>query len=144
MSPSPTESPSDSTGPPDRQTLALLERQLATDSLVADTRFEPNAYEPHLLRASLDASQYPAPTESARLDLRWFASGDFSIHYVERDSSGSQWECRWDRHPNDHDARLHFHRPPDGDEVEDLSLPSLHPLEVYSTVLTAVEQRLEA
>lgn len=143
MSPPPTESPQESTGPPDRQTLRLLERHLAKDSLVADTVFDPNAHEPHLLRASLDASRYPTSTESARLDVRWFESGDFSIHYVESSPNGGRWECRWDRHPNDHNTRLHFHRPPDGDAVADLSLPSLHPLEVYSTVLTALEQRLE-
>jgi hypothetical protein len=132
-----------SSGPPDRQTLQLLERHLGDDSLVADTTFEPDAHEPRLLRASLDTSQYPSSTAFARLDVRWFASGDFSIHYIEDGPNGDPWECRWDRHPNDHNARLHFHRPPDGDEIEDLSLPSRHPLEVYSTVLTALEQRLE-
>lgn len=143
MSPPPADSPPASTGPPDRQILRLLERHLATDSLVADTVFEPDAYEPRLLRAVLDTGHYPTSTDTARLEIRWFASGDFSLHYVEAGPDGDRWECRWDHHPNDHNTRLHFHQPPDGNEVTDLSLPSLHPLEVYSTVLTALEQRLE-
>jgi hypothetical protein len=38
---------------------------------------------------------------------------------------------------------VHFHEPPSGTEISDLELASLHPLEVYSTVLTAIEQRIE-
>lgn len=140
----PAESPSDATGPPDRQTLRLLERHLSDDPLVAATAFEPEPYEPRLLRASLDTGNYPEATESARLDFRWFTNRDFSVHYIEVGSDGSQWECRWDRHPNEHNARLHFHHPPDGKEVTELSLPSMHPLAVYSTVLDAGEQRLQA
>jgi hypothetical protein len=79
----------------------------------------------------------------ARLDVRWFTTGDFSLHYVEEHESGEHWECRWDRHPNPHNSRVHFHEPPSGTEISDLELASLHPLEVYSTVLTAIEQRIE-
>ncbi|WP_082256443.1 hypothetical protein [Haloferax sp. ATB1] len=132
-----------STGPPDRQTLRLLERHLASDSFVVETEFDPDSYEPRLLHALLDAGRYPESIETARLDIRWFTTGDFSIHYVEAHDDGSQWECRWDQHPNTHNARVHFHQPPDAAEVTGLSLSSLHPLEVYSTVLTAVDQRLE-
>lgn len=136
--------PPPSTGPPDRQTLQLLERHLAGDSLVVATKFEPDSYEPRLLRVWLDDDQYPSSTDAARLDVRWFTTGDFSIHYVETHADGSQWECRWDRHPNEHNDRVHFHHPPDGSEVTDLSLPSPHPLELYATVLDALEQRLVA
>jgi hypothetical protein len=75
--------------------------------------------------------------------VRWFTSGDFAVQYVETSVDG-RWECRWDRHPNDHSARLHFHRPPDGADTETLSLPTTHPLGVYATVLAAVEERVEA
>lgn len=143
MSQPPGDSWSDSTGPPDRQTLRLLERHLGSDSLVAETAFDPDPYEPRLLHALLDAGRYPESIPAARLDIRWFTTGDFSIHYVEEHDDGEQWECRWDRHPNTHNTRLHFHQPPTAAEITDLSLMSLHPLEVYSTVLTAVEQRLE-
>lgn len=142
MSP-PASGPSGSTGPPDRQTLRLLERQLAAESLVEETGFDPDTHEPRLLRAELDAGQYPKSTVSVRIDIRWFTTGDFSFHYTEIQNDGSQWECRWDRHPNAHNSRLHFHQPPDASAVSDLSLASLHPLSVYATVLGAIERRVE-
>lgn len=143
MSQPPGDSGPDSTGPPDRQTLRLLERHLGSDRLVAETAFNPDPYEPRLLYALLDAGRYPDSIPAARLDIRWFTTSDFSIHYVEEHDDGGQWECRWDRHPNRHNTRLHFHQPPAAAEITDLSLASLHPLEIYSRVLTAVEQRLE-
>lgn len=143
MSPSSTGSPSDSTGPPDRQTLRLLERQLSDEPLITDTAFEPDAYEPRLLCARFGDECYSSSIDAARLDIRWFTSGDFSIHYIETTSADDHWECRWDRHPNDHNTRTHFHEPPDGDSVTDLSLSSRHPLDVYATVQAAIEQRLE-
>lgn len=130
------------TGPPDRQTLQLLERHLSRRSFVEHTEFDPDSYEPRLLRAGLDIDQFPGETDTARLDIRWFTTGDFSIHYVEMHDNGERWECRWDRHPNEHNARLHFHQPPNGDDVTDLSLSSTHPLDVHSTVLDALAQRL--
>ncbi|WP_416841810.1 hypothetical protein [Haloferax sp. DFSO52] len=143
MCPQPEDSTPHSTGPPDRQILRLLERHLASDSLVAETEFDPDSYEPRLLHALLDAGRYPESIETARLDIRWFTTGNFSIHYVEEHDDEMLWECRWDRHPNNHNSRLHFHQPPDATDVTDLTFSSLHPLEVYSTVLTAVDQRLE-
>ena len=143
MSQPPEDSPSDSTGPPDRQTLRLLERHLTSDSLIAETAFEPDSYEPRLLRARLLERRYPDSVTATRLDIRWFTTGDFSFHYVEKWDDGEHWECRWDRHPNTHNTRLHFHKPPSATEITDLELPSQHPLEVYSTVLSAIEQRLE-
>lgn len=131
-----------STGPPDRQSLRLLEGQFAEDTLVERTAFDPDSYEPRLLRVHLAPNRYPEDVRAAALDVRWFTTGDFSFHYVESERSGDSWECRWDRHPNEHNARLHFHRPPDGKAVEDLSLPSTHPLDLYSTVLDAVEKRI--
>lgn len=59
MSPPTGDSGNDLTGPPDRQTLRLLERQLGSDSLVTEIVFEPDPYEPRRLRAILDSGQYP-------------------------------------------------------------------------------------
>ncbi|MFC7324186.1 hypothetical protein ACFQMF_06270 [Halorubrum rutilum] len=143
MDPPSDSSASGSTGPPDRQTLRLIERQLTADPLVDEVQFEPDPYEPRLLRASLAADRYPETVATARIDVRWFATGDFSIHYVETRDTG-RWECRWDRHPNAHNSRVHFHEPPTGATVTDLDLSSLHPLEVHATVLDAVEGRIEA
>jgi hypothetical protein len=141
MNPPTEDSGTNSTGPPDRQTLRLLERQLASDSLVAETVFEPDPYEPRLLRALLASGQYPESVTDARVDIRWFTTDDFSIHYLES-RDGDLWECRWDRHPNTHNTRLHFHEPPTGNDITDLEVASLHPLDVYSTVFDAVEQRI--
>ena len=138
----PTAQPGGSTGPPNRQTLRLLERQCATTTLVADTEFQPRAMEPRRLVATFDTDAFPETVANARLDIRWFTTGDFSLHYVETTTDGDQWECRWDRHPNPHNARIHFHEPPDGTSVADLSLESTHPLDVYSTVIAAIQQRL--
>lgn len=133
----------ETTGPPDRQTLRLLERQLSDDELIEGTTFDPDTNEPRLCRAQLDVDRYPTSVTGIRLDIRWFESGDFSIHYRETHAEGGTWECRWDRHPNEHNTRLHFHQPPDAREVIDIEMDSLHPLDVYSTVLSALEQRLE-
>ena len=83
----------DSTGPPDRQTLRLLERQLASDDLVAETAYDPNPHEPQLVRALLDTGQYLDSVTAARLDIRWVTTGDFSLHFRES-REDSQWECR--------------------------------------------------
>ncbi|WP_436903599.1 hypothetical protein [Halovenus halobia] len=144
MCPPPPEPTAGSTGPPDRQTLRLLEDQLASDPLVVETRFEPDPYEPRLLQVELNTQRYPDSVTTVRVDIRWFTTGNFSMHYVEQRTDDSIWECRWDRHPNPHNARTHFHEPPTGAEVTDLDLPSLHPLEVYSTVFSAIEQRIES
>lgn len=143
MSQPPDESGPNTTGPPDRQTLRLLERHLASDALVAETIFEPDSYEPRLLQALLDAGHYPDSIRAARLDICWFTTGDFSFHYIEDHADQDPWECRWDRHPNTHNSRLHFHHSPATEDVTDLSLSSRHPLEVYSIVLTAIGQRVE-
>ena len=53
MAPPTEDSAPGSTGPPDRQTLRLLERQLISDSLVAETAFDPD---PYLFIFNLDGS----------------------------------------------------------------------------------------
>ncbi|MFC3959045.1 hypothetical protein [Halovivax cerinus] len=121
----------------------MIERQLSTDPLVSTTQFDPDVYEPRLLSAALESDRYPPSVTAARLDSRWFESGDVSSHYVETRADEPNWQCRWDRHPNGYDDRLHFHRPPDGTDTVDLDRPSLHPLDVYATVLAAIETRIE-
>ncbi len=139
---SPSEPGSEAVGPPDRYTLRLLDRRLAGDDLVESTVFDPDDIEPRVLRARLETDRYPPPTTRAILDVRWFVGDDFSIHYRE-ETGGEHWECRWDRHPNPHADRLHFHCPPDCESVESLDLESTHPLDVCSTVLAALEERID-
>jgi hypothetical protein len=44
---------------------------------------------------------------------RWYTNDDFNINYEEEYKDGETWKCRWDRHPNSHNRREHFHPPPD-------------------------------
>ena len=133
----------DSTGPPDRQTIRLLERHCSSDSLVSGVEFDPDPHEPRRLGVTLDTARYPDSIVRARVDIQWFATDDFSFHYVESHADDTRWDCRWDRHPNPDNSRLHFHQPPDSAAVSDLHLQSTHPLDVYSTVFEAIQQRLE-
>lgn len=95
-----------------------------------------------------DCFEFGSTSISTRPQLKahgWTSAGFrrvISLHYVETANGGERWECRWDRHPNPHNARVHFHRPPAGEEVEDLALESYHPIDVVSSVLAAIEQRI--
>ena len=64
------------------------------------------------LEATLTAAATPAEIGRRFLDIRWYTNGDFRIHYQE-DWPEGVWRQRWDRHPNDHNERDHFHPPPD-------------------------------
>jgi hypothetical protein len=56
---------------------------VASDPLVAETKFDPGPHEPQLLQGLLDAGQYPVSVTAAQIDIRWFTTDDFSIHYIE-------------------------------------------------------------
>ena len=64
------------------------------------------------LEAKLTAAATPNRIDRRFLDIRWYTNGDFRIHYQEDWPEGT-WRQRWDRHPNDHNERDHFHPPPD-------------------------------
>jgi hypothetical protein len=64
------------------------------------------------LEAPLTAAATPAGIERRFLDIRWYTNDDFRIHYQE-DRKSETWCQRWDRHPNAHNSRDHFHPPPD-------------------------------
>jgi hypothetical protein len=139
---SPDDEDASSTGPPDQQTLRLVERLLRDEPLVTETEYDPDRYEPRLPRAAFDAEQYPSNLKTARTDVRWITGGNFSIQYLVTTTDDESWECRCDRHPNPHNSRLHVHEPPTGIEVRDLSLSSGHPIDVLATVLAAMDRRI--
>ena len=85
--------------------LAGSERFEAVDSL---PEFAPNS-----LVLRYDQGYFPAGIEQAFLQVRWYENDDFSFHYHEHWEDGDRWDCRWDRHPNTHTTREHFHPPPD-------------------------------
>ncbi|MCU4973179.1 hypothetical protein OB955_10535 [Halobacteria archaeon AArc-m2/3/4] len=104
-------------GPLDTTTLEVLGRRAGSHPLVCEWRFRPDSVSPRHLELRLDATQYPSTVTSARLDVRWFEGGDYSVHYLEQGPSTGElesWQCRWDRHPRPEAPRAHFHPPPDG------------------------------
>lgn len=106
-------------GPLDTTTLEVLARRAGSHPLVLEWRFRPDSLSPRHLELQLDAAQYPSAVASARLDIRWFEGGDYSVHYLEHGSPTDDietWQCRWDRHPKPDAPRAHFHPPPDADE----------------------------
>lgn len=148
-------------GPIDRQVLRLLDRKLESYPLVESTRYDPDPYEPRQLHALFVQDRYPSHVESARIEIRWFETNeghrvprtvrasearektaDFGFHYIE-DDVNTTWQCRWDRHPNPHNARSHFHEPPNCESVADLSLSETNPVNVLFIVLGAIEERVE-
>jgi hypothetical protein len=94
------------------------------------------------LRVDLSSDYYPSEG-SARLEIRWYRNDDFTIHYREERPETS-WMCRWDRHPNAHNSRSHFHPPPDASrtDAENTPWPATH-RDVISVVLDRIEARIE-
>jgi hypothetical protein len=83
-----------------------------------------------------------AISASARFEIRWYRNDDFTFHYRESRQERT-WECRWDRHPNTHNSRDHFHPPAASHTgAEDAQWPADH-RDVCSVVLDRVEERIE-
>lgn len=99
-------------GPLDIDILDRIGQRLAGSTRFSNVSVQPESA-PMSVRAEFDLGYYPAAINQAYLEIRWFQTDDFSIHYLEQYASGETWECRWDRHPNDHNTREHFHPPPD-------------------------------
>lgn len=130
-----------SPAPIDRPILEFLQRRLRTTRQVARATITDAGG--HLeLRVSLAAAYYPTSVEDADLSIRWYTNDDFTLHYRERHSD-AVWECRWDRHPNPHNTRDHFHPPPDAATPgTDADWPSDH-RDVVTAVLARIETRIE-
>lgn len=94
------------------------------------------------LRIELSHDYYPGEI-SARFEIRWYRNDDFNAQYQE-EQPDSVWKCRWDRHPNAHNSRDHFHPPPTASrtDAEDAQWPTDH-RDMCRLVLDAVEERIE-
>lgn len=94
------------------------------------------------LHVEVSSDYYPNEA-SARFEIRWYRNDDFTVHYHEERQDGV-WQCRWDRHPNTHNSRDHFHPPPDASrtDAEDAQWPDDH-RDVGRLVLARVEERIE-
>ncbi|SNZ15437.1 hypothetical protein SAMN06269185_2486 [Natronoarchaeum philippinense] len=129
-----------SPAPIDRPILEFLQTRLqGTNQVSRATITDANG---HLeLNVSLAASYYPASVDKASLAVRWYTNDDFKIHYREV-SSDDSWECRWDRHPNPHNSRDHFHPSPAAPTPgKDASWPNDH-RDVLRLVLDEIEARI--
>ena len=129
-----------SPAPIDRPILELLRSRLRAADFVSQAVVTDAGG--HLeLRVTVADSYYPETVERARLSVRWYTNDDFKIHYRETHANGA-WECRWDRHPNPHNTRAHFHPPPAAATPgDDASWPEDHRA-VLSVVLKAIEARI--
>lgn len=87
-----------------------------------------------------EPSREDTPPQAA-LDVHWFLTNDYYIHYVES-MSGSRYQCRWDCHPKSDAPRAHFHPPPDAGHAVESPLGQ-HPLDVLFTVIDWVGERVE-
>jgi len=137
----PTDPPS--TGPIDAEILDRITAHLRRSDRFAKVKTRPE-YTPNAVIAEYDLGYFSGGVTRAYLRVRWFKTDDFSIHYSEQYQTGRSWECRWDRHPNDHNTREHFHPPPDAPTPgEDHTHPDDW-RDVLATVLTRLDERLAA
>lgn len=146
------ESPS---APIDRSALETIAEIARGHELVASADVNdvlPTADSHAQVVVSLDAHRYPSTVSAALLEVQWYENDDYNFHYRERRPDGdaapeSVWQCRWDRHPNPHDApREHFHPPPeaDSDPVEDpIDTTDVSPHYLLSRTLAWIRERIE-
>ncbi|GAA0253361.1 hypothetical protein GCM10009000_082370 [Halobacterium noricense] len=129
------------TGPLDEDVLRAIRGRLLQDDRFTHVTFEPSSNRVRNLGAEYDRSLFPDHIQSARLDIRWYIGGDFSVHYCEEWQDGTQWECRWDRHPKPV-GRTHFHPSPNAGQATAADFPSDY-RDVLSIVLAYVAERIE-
>ena len=109
--------------PVDFEILRTMYSRLRKTERFESAELEPK-YAPNSLVLRYDLRYFPSFVEEAFLEIRWYTNDDFNIHYEERYTDGEKWKCRWDRHPNQHNSREHFHPPPDASTPgEDASFP---------------------
>lgn len=132
-----------STGPIDAGILDRIAAHLSRSARFDDVQARP-MYAPNAVVADYDLGYFPGGVTRAYLRIRWFETGDFSIHYSEQYQTGNSWECRWDRHPNDHNTREHFHPPPGVSTPGEDEDYSDEWRDVLAAVLTRLNERIEA
>ncbi|WP_254864769.1 hypothetical protein [Halovivax gelatinilyticus] len=124
----------------DPTALRTIGRRAASHPLVDSWRFQPTGTSPRYLEVTLVADAYPPAVSEARLDIRWFVTNDYAVHYIET-SDESTYQCRWDRHPKTNAPLTHFHPPPDAGTAEPSGLKPHH-LDVLFSVLDWIDDRV--
>ncbi|WP_256302012.1 hypothetical protein [Haloarchaeobius salinus] len=127
----------------DASVLERIGRRLRGSERFSRVEYRPE-YAPNAVVATFESGYFPAGVEHASLRIRWFETDDFSIHYTEQYHEDKAWECRWDRHPNDHNDREHFHPPPNAKTPgEDTAFPRDW-RDVLSIVLSSLDERIKS
>jgi len=129
--------------PIDFDVLDDMRTYLRKSNRFADVEWRPS-YAPDSLVCIYDPGFYPVSVEDSSLKITWYKNDDFNIHYQENWASGEQRKCRWDRHPNDHNTRDHYHPLPDAATPgTDESYPR-NWKDILSSVLSEIDGRIEA
>ena len=135
--------PTDDGGSPapiDRPILEFLQTRLQATRQVSHAAITDASG--HLeLQVVFASSYYPASVDDAILTVRWYTNDDFTIHYREVHSEHI-WDCRWDRHPNPHNTRDHFHPPPTAPTPDDDDSWPTDYRDVLRLVLDEIEDRI--
>lgn len=134
-----------SAAPIDDAVLESFAERARTHQLIRTVQSEQTDGMVSMVAVALDLDRYPPHIQDARLEIQWYTNGDYNFHYVETQDSGEIWQCRWDRHPNPHTQRTHFHPPPEArsdDAVPD-SPPDTHPSALFTRTLANVRQRIK-
>lgn len=112
-----------STAPVDFELLDRIRIRLRESDRFQHVDWRPE-YAPRSVIFYYDLGYFPSVVDEAYLKVCWRENGDFIHHYEEKYGDGRRWACRWDRHPNDHNSRDHYHLPPDADRpCEDTDYP---------------------
>lgn len=139
----PSDGPDGPVGPVDHDLLDRIARRLEGSARFSSVEVRP-PYAPNSVVADYDLGYLPGAVDRASLRIRWFETDDFHVHYTEQYENGSIWECRWDRHPNEHNTRDHFHPPPEASTPgADEDFPRDW-RDVLSRVLGALDDRITA
>ena len=129
--------------PVDFDLLDDMRRYLSTSERFESVEWRPE-YAPDSLVCRYDDGWFPASVDEAYLQLTWFKNDDFHVHYQENWVNGTEKTCRWDRHPNDHNTRDHYHPLPDAATPGRDESFSTNWKDVVARVLSEVDARIEA
>ena len=135
-------SPRDS-APVDFDVLEDMRKYLVTSDRFEELEWRPD-YAPDSLVCIYDAGMYPASVDEASLQITWFKNDDFYVHYQENWADSDEKTCRWDRHPNDHNTRDHYHPLPNAATPGRDDSYSRNWKDVVSRVIREVDGRIEA
>lgn len=130
-------------GAVDIDVLERISRHLRGNSRFSEVAYRPKIT-PNSVIAEYDMGYFPAGVERAYLRLQWFDTDDFNVHYSEQYGSGTLWECRWDRHPNEHNTRDHFHPPPDAATPGEDATFARDWRDLLTRVLDDLDERVQA